>query len=76
MPVTIAAPDQAMCDYLEPVESNVLVVQDGEAGSLDFTCAATSGMAKTISIDCGSGDQVFTDHDVDHLTATCDYEGL
>ena len=74
MPIDINAPEQAMCESLDALDSNVLVVSDNEDGSLDFSCSATSGLAQTISIDCGNG-QVFTDYDVESLSVSCDYVG-
>ncbi|NOZ44205.1 MAG: hypothetical protein GXP45_03580 [bacterium] len=59
---------------MSPVSSNVLVVEDGVAGSLEFSCSASSGLAQSIKIDCGNG-QVIEDSAVSELTATCDYQG-
>lgn len=73
--IDINAPEHASCDSLKAVHSNVLVVEKDEAGALQFSCAATSGLAQTMTIDCGSWQNSFTEHGVSNMTVACDYIG-
>jgi len=73
LPVSVYPVDQAICKSLDPIASNVVVLKNNEEGALSFVCSASSGFADTISVDCGNG-QVITQHDVQSVIATCDYE--